>query len=145
MGALSVGALAAIAIVVGYALKRKHVWPKAVPWLWLLGGFGIAGVAGDLLVKIGGLLTDLSSAGSAALFGAAVPAMVAIFLGTQLVIDMRPNASPTKWTPWVALAFPAILATAGGVFTQLHDTADDNAVEALAAVGTFFETAVSGI
>jgi len=145
MGALSVGGIASIALVVGYAFKRKHVLPKVVPWLWLLAGFGIAGLLGDLLVALGGMFSGASSASSAVIFGVAVPALLAIFLGTMLAIDMRPNSSPTRWTPWVALVFPSILATAGGVFAQLHGTADNYAGQAMAALGVAFQNAVSGL
>lgn len=144
MGALTVGAIAAVAVVVGFAFKRKSMFPKAVPWLWLLGGFGVAGVLGDLLVGVGGALSGVSTSVSVLVFGAAVPALVAIYLGVTLAIEMRPNGNPGKWTPWVALIFPAILATAGGTFTELHDNADRHANEAMAAVGTFFEDAVQG-
>jgi len=144
MGALSAGAISAIVLVIGYALKRKSFCPRVVPWLWLIGGFGVAGLLGDLLVGAGRALSGASSAASVLFFGVAVPALIAIYLGVTLAIDMRPKGSPTKATPWMALLFPAMLAAAGGAFTQLHGAADLYAGGAADALSSFFETAVSG-
>lgn len=145
MGFLSTTAIAAIAFCVGFVFRRRNFATKAVPWLWLLAGFGLAGLFGNLLVSIGGALTSATTQATAVAFGVGVPVLLAIVIGVLLLVDMRPRAAPGRLTPWLALVFPSILATAGGVFAQLHATADSYLTQGAAALGAFFESVVSGL
>lgn len=120
MGALLTGAgVAACALVLAILLRKNSAWPKVVPWLMLTAGFGLAGLAGALLTRLVGMILGVVGAGTNALFGAAVPGIVALGIGVALFIHMRPKASPSKATPWLALIFPAVLVAMGGPFANL--------------------------
>ena len=108
--------MCAIALVLGLIAWKKSKWQRAVPWLFLVGGLGIAGVAGAVIDRIAEVLTRVVGATTGAIFGAAAPIVLVIALGVILFFGMHPKkGTPTKWTPWLALIFPAVLAAVPGL------------------------------
>lgn len=105
---------------------------KTVPWLMLLGGFGVAGVLGSLLARLSGLIVGTTNSATRALFGAGVPLLAVLIIGTVLVICMRPKGhGPNKATPWLALVFPSLVAALGGGIAQMMGTVPDSVYAAV--------------
>lgn len=122
MGALATSAgIAAACLVIAFLLRKNSAYPKIVPWLMLTAGLGLSGIGGVLLAKIVGILTSLTGSATQAMFGVAVPGVLALAIGLALVLHMKPKASPSKATPWLALIFPSVLASIGGAFAGIGE------------------------
>lgn len=123
---VAIGALA-LALVVMW----RHRWQgsRFTVALMLLAGFGIsqAGWAGTALAAVGGWVGGFAGEGTAQVFGVSVPAVVLIVMVAWVVIDVW-DRSIHRFTPWVALALPAVLATVGGIYLGAGD-------DALAVIG----------
>lgn len=115
--------LAVVALAAGIVQMRRDRTPKTVGILFLIAGGGIAGGAGwagDLLRKAGHLIGTATSVGTAKVFGVAVPAALLVAVLLWLVHDLHPrNRRPSRALPWLALALPVLLATAGGVWSGI--------------------------
>lgn len=119
-GALSAAAIAAIAGALGIYLLRKKVWQKYVPYLMLAAGLGLAGMLGGALDWIGQSLVGTTSSVTRTLAGAAVPLVLTFVFGLALVLALKPKGpGVTRWTPWIALVFPAVLVATGGMAGDL--------------------------
>jgi hypothetical protein len=144
-GTTTVAGFAAVAFVIGLVLRRKRIGAKAIPWLFLIAGLGMAGVLGDLLVNLGGGLQNAGTIGSATLFGVPVPTLAAIVMTLVLVIDLMPKKSPTGLTPWLALIVPSVWIASGGQWAELGNTGDNVMATAGTSFSTFAEQFVSGV
>lgn len=122
---------AVVALVIGLILHVKKSGKKVVPWLMLIAGAGIAGgVIGRLIDRVSASGVRGVSSASARLFGAGVPILLAVGMGIVLFIHMKPKGQPpTRFTPWLALIFPAVLMATGGVLAGLGAFAGQTATE----------------
>lgn len=141
------GTVAAGCLVIGLVAMKMQKWQRATPWLFLIGGLGLAGVADAVIDRIAEALNRVAGAGTAAVFGVSAPIVVVVALGLILWFGMGPKGGrpakatprqggparpqpksgsptktpsgktggPTKWTPWLALIFPAVLAAVPGL------------------------------
>jgi drug/metabolite transporter (DMT)-like permease len=122
---LSFAALAVAAFAVGLLLHWKKTGKKVVPWMMLVAGFGIAGMLGSVLNRIASSLTSGTTSATERLFGTGVPVLVAVLTIVYLAIHLKPKGQPpTRFTPWVALAFASILVAAGGAFAAAAATSE---------------------
>ena len=143
---LTLGAVAAIGFAVALVLMRKKAWPRAVPWLMLVAGLGVAGLLGTLLERFAGALERVAGAGTAAVFGVAVPVLLAVVMGVYLFIHLKPKgAPPTRLTAVTALVFPAVLAAMGGAFAGLAAVAGGVLGAVGQTVGSLFTDVLSGL
>lgn len=141
MGTLSTAAIAVIALVVALVLRRSGKAPKVVPWLMVVAGLGVTGLLGGLLADFGGFLVSLVGSTTAAVFGVAVPVLLAVVLVVSLVIGMHPKGSPSKSTPWLAFLAPVVFAASGGVFARLAAAGNS----ALASAAQLVTNLLSGL
>ncbi len=136
LASLSLGSVAAIAFMLAFLLAHKKVWPRAVPWLMLLAGLGLVGLLGQALDGVAGLLVGITDKGTRAVFGIGVPAGLVILMGVYLFLHLKPKGhQPTRLTKWIALVFPPVLVTVGGVFLGVTMTTEGMAAELTRVVG----------
>jgi hypothetical protein len=141
LASLSFGGIAAIAFGLALLFVYKKVWPKAVNWLMLIAGLGLVGVIGRILDRFAGLLVGITDAGTRAVFGVAVPIGLVILFGVYLYLHLRPRGHPpTKLTKWIALVFPSVLVTVGGVFLGLTITTEGLVTEMTHIVGQLVDS-----
>ena len=119
--AMATGAgVAAICLTVGFVLWKRKKTPKLVGWLALIAGFGIGGgLLGALLHQGGTLIARAASTGTELLLGVALPAAVVVGIGLWIGLDLWPKHKPSKALPVLALLFPILLATVGGMLAGL--------------------------
>lgn len=111
---LSAAGVGAMALTIGLVLHFKKAGKKLVPWFMLIAGFSLAGAVGSLLDRAAASLARITESASARLLGVGLPLLIAIAIGIVLFIHMRPKGQPpTRFTPWLALVFPALLAAVG--------------------------------
>lgn len=139
-------ALSVFALALGFVQWKRKKTPKITGWLMLIAGAGIAGatgLAGDFLRKLGELLGTALSSGTSAAFGVAVPGALAGAVFLWLCHDLWPSkkAKASKALPWLALAFPTLLAIAGGVWAGLNNELMNSLGDTTANVATAFVTA----
>jgi hypothetical protein len=149
LAAIGFGGIAAICFGLAILLMYKKFWPKSQPWLMLIAGLGIAGgMFGVLVDKLAGVLTNASATTARMLFaagGAAGAAGLAIWLGVYLYIHLKPKGQkPTKLTRWIALIYPSVLVTVGGVFLGISMTAGEAFAVVAREVGALIDQVVSG-
>jgi drug/metabolite transporter (DMT)-like permease len=138
-------AVAVLALAVALMLKRHRKAGKTQVVLMLLAGFGVGGLLGGLLSKAGGLLSHLTSTGTAKVFGIAVPAVLVVILLVELVMQMHPkNKTPHRSTMWLALLLPAVLAMSGGMWAGLGTKADSLLTNVGNSTTSFVSTLASG-
>jgi hypothetical protein len=144
-GATSVTAIAVISLVLGLVLRKKKMGGDAVVWLFLIAGFGLAGVLGDLLVSIGGAIQNGGTVLSQTLGGVPVPTLAAIALTAWLIIDILPKSTTGKNAPWLALIVPSVWLATGGMWAELNATGDNLVATAGQSLSTFAEQLVAGL
>ena len=138
--------LAVFCLVAGLIQWKRKKTPKLTGWLMLVAGAGVAGAAGwagDFMRKAGELTGTAVSSGTAKTFGVAIPGAIAFGVFLWLVHDLWPSksAKASKALPWLALAFPTLLAIVGGVWAGVSDGALNTVGETAADVATAFVTA----
>ncbi|WP_047891153.1 hypothetical protein [Micromonospora sp. RV43] len=138
--------LAVFCLVAGLVQWKRKKTPKLTGWLMLIAGGGIAGAAGwagDFMRKAGELIGSAASAGTAKAFGLAIPGALAFGVFLWLLHDLWPTkaSKASKFLPWLALAFPTLLAIAGGVWAGAGDGAMNAVGEGAADVASAFVTA----
>lgn len=119
MSLIVLGAIATTIAIWCIARKKAakfSVWAAAVGGLTL--GFGLLARAAT---RIATVLEHAGSKGSALLFGAAVPAVLAVVVLAELVHAGHPKkGKPHRWIhPALAFVAPALLIAAGGVFAEV--------------------------
>jgi hypothetical protein len=135
MTTLGAAGIAALFLAAAFTLHFLKSAKKTVPWLMLLGGFGVAGVIGSLLFRLGALIVGTSSSASRMLVGSAVPLVPVLIVGIVLIVQMRPKGKgPNKATPWLAFVFPSLVTALGGTIAATMGTVPD---EVYAAVRSF--------
>lgn len=121
-------AVAVMALGVALVVMWRHHWrgSRPVVALMLLAGFGItgSGMLGDALVRGGEMLANVANEGTARAFGVGVPMLVLAIVTTLIVVDVKDRIIHPA-TPWLALAWPTLLAVVGGVSTGVGGTALD--------------------
>ncbi|WP_020393439.1 hypothetical protein [Kribbella catacumbae] len=131
----SASGVAVLFLGLAFTLHFLKSAQKTVNWCMLIGGFGVAGVIGMLLARLAGLVVGTTNSGTRLLFGAGVPLLAVLVVGTILVVHMRPGGKgPSRATPWLALAFPSFVAALGGGVAAAMGTVPD---EIYAAVSSF--------
>lgn len=115
MVSLTAAGIGAIALVAALVLFFKKAGKKVVPWLMLIAGLTIAGgVVNRILDRVSSSASRATESASARLFGVGLPFLITIAMGIVLFIHMKPKGQPpTRFTPWLALVFPSILAATG--------------------------------
>lgn len=140
---LTMGGIAALAFAIALALMFKKIAKKFIPWLMLVAGIGLGGVIGALSSRlVNGAVNGVSQA-TGALFGAGAIGGLIIVAWLTIVIapHMKPKGQPpTKFTPWLAFIFPAVLVAVGGMFSTLAGLSE-NVVTQVA--GAFMSTAAA--
>lgn len=111
---LSAAGISAVLLVAALTMMFKRVGKKIVPWLMFLASLGLAGALGSLVDRAAAALARATETTSARLVGVGLPLLLAVIVGIALYPHMRPKGQPpTRFTPWLAFLFPAILAAAG--------------------------------
>lgn len=122
MQSFSGTAVAVIALGIALTVMWRHRWQgsRFTVALMLLAGFGVtaSGLVGGALVSGGQALATAAEAGTGRLFGVGVPVAVLAVVTTWIVVDVRDRIIHVA-TPWLALAWPTLLAVVGGVSTGL--------------------------
>ncbi|WP_158009677.1 hypothetical protein [Carbonactinospora thermoautotrophica] len=119
-GLASAAAVAVVCLFVAGVLHKRRKAPKTVGVLMLLAGFGVSGLVGQLLHRLGAAFGHVAAVGTARLFGVAVPAAVLIAAGVWLFFDLHPKeGKPSKALPVLAFVFPTLLSVLGGVYVGL--------------------------
>lgn len=144
MVTLTAASIGAVALTIGLVLWFKKAGKKLVPWFMLIAGASITGgVIKRILDRIGSSTADAMASGSAALFGVGVPFLITIVIGIVLAIHMRPKGQPpTRFTPWLALVFPSILAATG--FAAVVSLANATGTEIGTTTWETFSAVLSG-
>jgi hypothetical protein len=122
-GAISIG-LAVIALTVAAILHWKKKAPKTCGLLALAAGVGISGgLLGHFVTKavtwISGLVGDLTTQ----MFGAAVPAVLAVGALIVFIHDLWPGHKTGRMTPVLGLLLPTLAASVGGAAGSLTGSA----------------------
>jgi hypothetical protein len=134
---LSVGGVAALAFAIALALMFKKIAKKLIPWLMLIAGIGLGGVIGLLSDRlVNGAVNGISKAVGTLLGGAAVGGLIVVAVLTILLMPhMKPKGQPpTRFTPWLAFIFPAVLVAVGGMFSTLAGLSQNVVTQAASAV-----------
>lgn len=138
----SLAAIAATALVLGLIVRKKAKGSKAVPWLFLIAGFGLAGLIGRWLDWIAGALTSASQTATAYIFGVGLPGLIAVAFAVYLFFHLKPKGQkPTAVTPWIALLTPALLMTSVSAMAGLTGLIED----LTAATGQAAANLINGI
>jgi hypothetical protein len=143
---LTLAGISGLALVVALGCMFKKVLKKFIPWLMLIAGIGLAGVLGTLVDRIVGRAVNGVSNATSKLLGAGVGGMALIALLTVLIVPhMKPKGQPpTRFTPWIALLYPAVLVAVGGVFSQAAGLGSNIVTDGANTVGAFFASLVAG-
>lgn len=145
-GALSASALAAIAVVLAIYLHRKKVWPKTIIIAAFIGGLGVAGALGRAVDWTGEKITSGMGTATAALFGAAVPAALAIIWILAVYFALKPKGpGPTKYTAPIAFMLPTVLLAVGGVFADVGGLLQDGFGFGAGQAGAAFTSVVQDL
>jgi hypothetical protein len=119
---LTVVALGAIAT----ALAAWCIWRKKAPrfsvWAAFVGGLTLGyGLLARASEHIAAVAERAGSRGTVLLFGAAIPAVLAVITIAELVHAGHPKkGKPHRWIhPVLGFVAPALLLAAGGVFAQI--------------------------
>lgn len=135
---LSVGGVAALAFAIALALMFKKIAKRLIPWLMLIAGIGLGGVIGLLSDRlVNGTVGGISRATGALLGGGAVGGLIVVAVLTIVIAPhMKPKGGqpPTKFTPWLAFIFPAVLVAVGGMFSTLAGLSENVVTQAASAV-----------
>lgn len=134
---LSVGGVAALAFAIALALMFKKIAKKLIPWLMLIAGIGLGGVIGLLSDRlVNGAVNGISKAVGTLLGGAAVGGLIVVAVLTILLMPhMKPKGQPpTRFTPWLAFIFPAVLVAVGGMFSTLAGLSQNVVTQAAGAI-----------
>lgn len=137
MGTIIVGAMASLFTV--WLIWRKKA-PKLAVWVALLAGLTVgAGMLGGVATKLSGALLAAGTKGSAMLWGAAVPAVIGLFVLLELWHSGHPKkGKPHRyWHPLLAFLGPVLLVAAGGIFAHLAGWMDQGVDVVSAVLGSF--------
>lgn len=145
----TLGGVAALALLVALVLMYKHYGKKAVPYLMLIAGAGLAGIGGAV---VGGVAAravgGLTTAAERLLGVSGATAGVGIVVALSLVLwpHMKPKGAqpPTRFTPWGALLYFPTLVAAGGVFSSLVGLSHNIVTQAAGMLGTTLFAIVQG-
>lgn len=143
---LTLAGISGLALAIALALMFKRIGKKFIPWLMLIAGIGLAGVLGVLVDRIIGRVVGGVSNATSKLLGAGVGGMALIAVLTVLIVPhMKPKGQPpTKFTPWLAFIYPAVLVAVGGVFSQAAGLGSNIVTDGANTVGAFFASLVAG-
>lgn len=144
---LTMGAVAALAFVIALGLMFKKFGKKAVPWLMLIAGGGLAGVLGAVLTKlITGGINGFSSAVGVVLGAGSVGGLLVIaWLTIILLPHMKPKGQPpTRFTPWIAFSYVPVLVAVGGIFSALAGLSQNVVTQAFGIVGSTISAVIQG-
>jgi hypothetical protein len=143
---LTLAGVSGIALVIALGFMFKKVLKKFIPWLMLVAGLGLAGVFGTLVYNAVNRGVSGVSHATEKVLGAGVGGLAVVaWLTILLVPHMKPKGQPpTKFTPWLALIYPSVLAAVGGVLSNAAGLGQ-NVVTAVASAGMqFLASLVSG-
>lgn len=143
---LTLAGVSGIALVLALAFMFKKVAKKFVPWLMLVAGIGLAGVLGTLVDRIIGRAVNGVSDATSKLLGAGVGGIALIAWLTVLIAPhMKPKGqNPTRFTPWLAFLYPAVLVAVGGVFSNAAGLGGNIVTDGAATVGMFLTSLLAG-
>jgi hypothetical protein len=133
---LTAAGIAVLVLAVAWTMHAFKVGRKTVPWLLMLGSFGlVAGVAYRLLSRFAEMVVGTTGSVTRLLAGASVPLVAIVIIGTILVIKMNPKGpGPNRATPYLAFVFPFMVGALGGAVAARMGTVPD---EVYAAVRSF--------
>jgi hypothetical protein len=144
---LTLGSVAAVAFAIALTLLFKHMAKKTVVWLMLIAGIGLGGVVGSLA---DGLVTrlvgGLSNVAGSLLGATAAGGLIVVAVLTVLLYPhMKPKGQPpTKFTPWLAFFFPAVLVAAGGVFSSVAGLSENVVTQAAGVTWSTIAAVIGG-
>jgi hypothetical protein len=139
---LGLGGIGVLAFIVAGVMSLTRTAPSVRPWLYLVAGIGIGGIAADLIRRLADGAVDAFDSASAALLGTAVSLALLAGVGYYLATRMRPKGggTPGKLTNFTAFVFPALL-VAGGL-GSLVTLAGSGLVGGAGALGSLIESVV---
>lgn len=142
---LALAGISGIALVIAIACMFKKILKQKVPWLMLIAGLGLSGVFGTLVFSAVNRTVEGASHATEKLLGAGVGGLAIIaWLTIVLLPHLKPKGQPpTKFTPWIALIYPAVLAAVGGVVSSAAGLGK-NVVTQAAGAGLQFVAALFG-
>ena len=144
---LTVGAVAALAFAIALTMMFKKVLKKFIPWLMLIAGIGLGGVIGALSDRlVNGTVNGISKATGTLLGGSAVGGLIVVAVLTILLVPhMKPKGQPpTRFTPWLAFIFPAVLVAVGGMFSTLAGLSGNVVTQAASALASTAAAIIGG-
>ena len=137
-----------LAFVAGLIAMWKKAWVRAVPWLFLVSGMGLAGigVVGRAIRQAANTLVNGTSSLTSVVFGTSVTVLTAFVLTLILYFGMHPKkGKPTKLTPWIAFIYPSVLVGTGGVFGELFGLGHDFVTNAFYVVSDLVTNLVRAV
>lgn len=116
---LTMGGIAALCFAFALALMVKKLAKRAVVYLMLIAGItGLGGALGALIAKVVGIGVNGASVAADRMLGAGVGGLIVGGIMTIFLIPhIKPKGQPpTRFTPWLALAWGSVAVAVGGVF-----------------------------
>lgn len=119
---LTLGGIAAVCLAIALTLMFKKMAKRAVVYLMLIAGLaGLGGLLGQIIDRIVGAAVGGAVSAADRLSGQAIGGFILIAILTIVLWPhVKPKGQPpTRFTPWVALLYGAVLYAVGGVFSQM--------------------------
>lgn len=143
----TVAGVAALALIIALGLMYKKYGKKIVPWLMLIAGGGLGGILGALIANLtGSAVNGVSAAAGRLLAAGAVGGLVVMaWLTIILLPHMKPKGQPpTRFTPWVALAYLPVLVAVGGIMSGLAGLSQNVVTQAASIVWSTAAAVIQG-
>jgi drug/metabolite transporter (DMT)-like permease len=119
---LTLGGIAAVSLAIALTLMFKKMAKRTVVFLMLIAGLaGLGGILGSIIDRIVKSAVGGASSATDRLTGQAIGGFIIVAVLTIcLWPHVKPKGQPpTRFTPWLAFVYGAVLYAVGGVFSQM--------------------------
>jgi hypothetical protein len=144
---LTLGGIAAIALIIAIGLMIVGIAKQAVVYLMLVAGIGLSGVLGVTIGRVMGSAVKGTATASDTVLGAGALGTLALFafLSTLLIPRLKPRSNPpTKWTKWIALSYGSVMVATGGIVSAAVGLQQNIVTEAASALMTAAAAVIQG-
>lgn len=143
---LTLAGVSGLALVIALGFMFKKVLKKFIPWLMLVAGLGLAGVFGTLVYNAVNRGVSGVSHATEKVLGAGIGGLAVVaWLTILLVPHLKPKGQPpTKFTPWIAFIYPAVLTAVGGIVSVAAGLGQNIVTQGASAAAQFLTSLVAG-
>lgn len=144
---LTLGGIAALALVIAIGLMIVGIAKQAVVYLMLIAGIGLSGVLGVTIGRVMSSAVNGTATAADSVLGAGALGMLALFafLSTLLLPRLKPKGNPpTKWTKWIALSYGSVMVATGGIASAAVGLQQNIVTEAASALMTAATAVIQG-